>query len=210
MDCSPPGSSIHGIFQERILEWVATSFSRGSSQPRDQTHVSSVYCIGRWVLYPWAAWEVLSLLWSVLNRCMNTERALGTQRGKQLALAGEVGEGFTREDLIFKVGLEECAWGVKSSEMGAGHRKEGITGRGKKSCENAFWARLMVPETEARWVEGRILGVLEEGKWRNDAGHLVRVRWRNTRTHRKVTWPVLISIQKAVGLSLNSFQILNY
>ena len=34
MDCSPPGSSIHGIFQARVLEWVAISFSRGSSQPR--------------------------------------------------------------------------------------------------------------------------------------------------------------------------------
>ena len=40
MDCSLPGSSIHGIFQARILEWVAISFSRGSSQPRDQTQVS--------------------------------------------------------------------------------------------------------------------------------------------------------------------------
>ena len=37
MDCSPPGSSVHGIFQARILEWVAISFSRGSFQPRDQT-----------------------------------------------------------------------------------------------------------------------------------------------------------------------------
>ena len=35
MDCSPPGSSVHGISQERILEWVAISSSRGSSQPRD-------------------------------------------------------------------------------------------------------------------------------------------------------------------------------
>ena len=40
MDCSPPGSSVHEIFQARILEWVAISFSRGSSQPRDQTQVS--------------------------------------------------------------------------------------------------------------------------------------------------------------------------
>ena len=39
MDCSPPGSSIHGIFQARVLEWVAISFSRGSSWPRDQTQV---------------------------------------------------------------------------------------------------------------------------------------------------------------------------
>ena len=35
MDCNPPGSSVHEIFQARILEWVAISFSRGSSQPRD-------------------------------------------------------------------------------------------------------------------------------------------------------------------------------
>ena len=37
MDCSPPGSSVHGVLQARLLEWVAISFSRGSSQPRDQT-----------------------------------------------------------------------------------------------------------------------------------------------------------------------------
>ena len=39
MDCSLPGSSIHGIFQARVLEWVAIFFSRGSSQPRDRTQV---------------------------------------------------------------------------------------------------------------------------------------------------------------------------
>ena len=40
MGCSPPGSSVHGILQARILEWVAIPFSRGSSQPRDWTQVS--------------------------------------------------------------------------------------------------------------------------------------------------------------------------
>ena len=55
MDCSPLGSSVHGISQARILEWVAISYSRGSSWPRDQTHIS---CIGRRILYHWAAWEV--------------------------------------------------------------------------------------------------------------------------------------------------------
>ena len=39
VDCSPPGSSVHGILQAKILEWVAISFSRGSSHPRDQTRV---------------------------------------------------------------------------------------------------------------------------------------------------------------------------
>ena len=42
MDCSPPGSSVHGILQARILEWVAISFSRESSWPRDQTKVSRI------------------------------------------------------------------------------------------------------------------------------------------------------------------------
>ena len=42
MDSSPPGSSVHGIFQAWILEWVAISFSRGSSWPRDWTRVSRI------------------------------------------------------------------------------------------------------------------------------------------------------------------------
>ena len=40
VDCSPAGSSVHGISQARVLEWIAISFSRGSSQPRNQTHIS--------------------------------------------------------------------------------------------------------------------------------------------------------------------------
>ena len=51
MDCSPPGSSVHGILQARILEWVAIPSSRGSSQCRDWTHVSYVSCIGRRISY---------------------------------------------------------------------------------------------------------------------------------------------------------------
>ena len=55
MDCSPPDSSVHGIFQARILKWVAISFSRGSSPPRAQTRVSLVSCIaGRFfTTEPW-------------------------------------------------------------------------------------------------------------------------------------------------------------
>ena len=51
VDCSPPGSSVHGILQARILEWVAMPSSGGSSPPRDRTQVSYVSCIGRQVLY---------------------------------------------------------------------------------------------------------------------------------------------------------------
>ena len=49
MDSSPPGSSVHGIFQARIPQWAAISLSRGSSQYRDQTCVSF---IGRQILFP--------------------------------------------------------------------------------------------------------------------------------------------------------------
>ena len=48
---SPPGSSVHGIFQARILEWVALPSSRGSSWLRDQAHISYGSCIGRHILY---------------------------------------------------------------------------------------------------------------------------------------------------------------
>ena len=59
MDCSPPGSSVHGIFQARILEWAAISYSRVSSWPKNQTCVSCVSCIGRRVLYHRTTWEAL-------------------------------------------------------------------------------------------------------------------------------------------------------
>ena len=48
---------LSGIFQGRILEWVAISYSCGSSQPKDWTHISCVSCIGRQILYHWATWE---------------------------------------------------------------------------------------------------------------------------------------------------------
>ena len=57
MDSIPPGSSVHGIFQPRILEWVAISYSKGPSQPRDQTWISCISCIGRQILYHCATWE---------------------------------------------------------------------------------------------------------------------------------------------------------
>ena len=60
MDCSPPGSSIHGTSQARILEWVAISLPRESSQPSNQICAS---CIGRWILHHWATiWRFLKKL----------------------------------------------------------------------------------------------------------------------------------------------------
>ena len=64
MDCSLPGSSIHRILQARILEWVAISFSRGSSWPRDRTRVS---CIAGRFFTVWATREAYQFL-TLVNR----------------------------------------------------------------------------------------------------------------------------------------------
>ena len=75
VDCSPPGSSLHGILQARILEWVAISFSRGSSWPRDQTQVS---CIAGRRFNLWATREAQS---PVLNPCgLNSQIPLTSSR----------------------------------------------------------------------------------------------------------------------------------
>ena len=74
MDCSPPSSSVHRISQARILGWVAISYSRGSSQLRDWSHVSCVSCIGRWILYCWTTQEVLTA--TLLQNCELSELLL--------------------------------------------------------------------------------------------------------------------------------------
>ena len=56
MDCSLQGSSVYGILQASILEWVAVPFSRGSSHPSDRTSIS---CIGGWIFYHSDTWDVL-------------------------------------------------------------------------------------------------------------------------------------------------------
>ena len=71
VDCSPPGFSILGISQARILEWVAISFSRGSSWTRDWTWVS---CIGGWNLYHWDTFSSVAQSWLTLCNRMDCSR----------------------------------------------------------------------------------------------------------------------------------------
>ena len=68
--CSPPGSSVQGILQARILEWVALSSCRGSSQPRDRTCICYTSCIGRRVLYHWRHLDWIGLDCSVAQSCL--------------------------------------------------------------------------------------------------------------------------------------------
>ena len=99
VDCSLPGSSVHGIFQARMLERVAISFSRGSSQPRDQ---ACVFCgSSRWILYHCTTWEApkmililtfetLWYMWKMgkLAKKFNNQILLGCQwKGKIACLA---------------------------------------------------------------------------------------------------------------------------
>ena len=64
MDCNPPGSSVRGILQARILEKIAISSSRASSWLRNQTRVSCISCIDRWILYLFKSLFWMLLTWS--------------------------------------------------------------------------------------------------------------------------------------------------
>ena len=70
MDYSLPGSSVHGIFQAMVLEWIAISFSRGSSQTRDRTQVSRI--VDRrftvWATREVAALNLLTICWGDVSR----------------------------------------------------------------------------------------------------------------------------------------------
>ena len=71
LDCSLPASSAHEILQARLIDWIAVPSSRGSSWPRDQTHISYVSCIGKHVLYHWhhlRSWEYTEELY---KKCFN-------------------------------------------------------------------------------------------------------------------------------------------
>ena len=65
MDYSLPASSVHGILQARILEQVSIPFSRGSSIPKDQTHISCISCIGRQIFYHQTTWEAQPYLLTI-------------------------------------------------------------------------------------------------------------------------------------------------
>ena len=72
MDCSLPSSSLHGILEVKILEWVALPSSRGSSGHRDRICISHLSCIGRWALYHCATWEALWLREDTARRQLST------------------------------------------------------------------------------------------------------------------------------------------
>ena len=113
--CILSGSSVHGISQVRMLEWVAIYFSRGSSQPRDGTHVS---CIGRQILYHWANRETpcnqsvaaaaAKSLQPCLTLCDPIDGSLPGSSVHGIFQARDTGVGC--RCLLQKVKLEEYKW----------------------------------------------------------------------------------------------------
>ena len=95
MDCSLPGSSVHGVLQARILEWVTMSFSRGSSWPRDWTQVTRI--AGR-LFTVWATWEAhilhimiyityrVFILFQRITKCIITYAYIWNNPTKQITI----------------------------------------------------------------------------------------------------------------------------
>ena len=140
-DYSPLGSSLHGISQIRILEWVAISFSRGSSWPRDWTQVSSISCIDRWILYQWATREAPSSAIFLNNKIVNI-----------LVIHFFGGRGFPDSS----VGKESaCNAGDPGSIPGSGRS----TGEGIGYSLQYSWASLVallvknLPAIQETWVQ---------------------------------------------------------
>ena len=80
MDCSHQAPLVHGVFQARILEWAVISSSRGSSPPRDGTHVSSIL---RPILCRWATWETCATLQEKGKVALGKQWGQGVCRGPQ-------------------------------------------------------------------------------------------------------------------------------
>ena len=134
MDYSPPGSFVHGISQARILDWVAISFPRGSSWPKDQTCVSCISYIGRQILYCWASrmgWrikrtKVRRLVWWVgKNSCERTWRETGGQwsgnmRQRSHQRVRDIFRGLMHQDQ-----LSDFSWGLGKSVKNGGMFRRG-------------------------------------------------------------------------------------
>ena len=110
LDCRLPGSSVHGILQARVLEWVAISYSRGSSWPMDGSQVS--YIAGRFFTF-WATGEAqLQILWRKLSkRLFHLYLKSGIDDSVRYALSFKTHD-FKKELLNLSEQYNQNAWNV--------------------------------------------------------------------------------------------------
>ena len=134
-DYSLQGSSVRGISQERILEWVTSSYSRGSSWPRDQTHIS---CTGKWAVYHWATWEAPVQHWMMSENTTLRERSLTQKSTKYMVM------------IIRKLRTS------KVTEMS--YSSSGVVSRRQADCKGARedvlepWTHFTCFEVMVRWI----------------------------------------------------------
>ena len=115
MDCISPGSSVHGILQARVLEWVAIPFSRGSSRSRDRTRAS---CIAGRFLTIWALCFKGNLLISTLSSFFSEPDWLNffknnkkySPRGKRIPLKNFISSIYKNPHLMQKIGTYKKEW----------------------------------------------------------------------------------------------------
>ena len=188
MDCNPPSSSVHGISQARILEWVAISFSSGSSWTRDQTHVS---CIGRWILYHWATWEALMSIYNIY-KCYKGGKKERTTIVMRENFTKSTTEGLSQ--LSFPWGLEAKWREGRGNSLGKdpsrGHAwpfwgTARTTGGGNRMCgrEGKWWGESHCHTHSCTPVD--ILHLTGEGWWISQAAE-GRTVWT---TVRPKSWP---------------------
>ena len=111
VDCIPPGSSVHGNSQARMLNWVAISFSRGSS--RDWTHISWASWIGRQILYHWDTWEAIGIscisCYFCMKKCNHVHACNTADRHKNEEIGSLVGNSGCRTGMGGRLSLD-TAW----------------------------------------------------------------------------------------------------
>ena len=128
-DCNPPGSSVHGISQVRILDWDAISFSRGSLWPKDQTCISCVFGIDGWILYRWATGENPFVEVEVVYICVSKARMIAggvkvvhpqfySESSQVIKENRQVGYFYLKERISQKVCCLLNTIAVKTSNMG--------------------------------------------------------------------------------------------
>ena len=158
MDCSLPGSSVHGIFQTRILEWFAISFSRESSPPTDQTRVL-LHC--RQILTNWATAEkVKNLLEMKETRVQFLGWEVPLEKGMAIhssILAWRIPWG-EKPGRLQSVGLQRVGhnWATNTHYVQVGKMMARIPWLPESRCHFLWWPQLLLRPIPTGWVTKEI------------------------------------------------------
>ena len=171
VDCNSPGSSVHGVLQARILEWVAISSSRASSWPRDQTQVSCTAgrffyqgsCIAEAMVFPIVvygceSWTVNKAEWWRIDAfelwCWRRLlRVPSTARRSNQSILMEISPGYSLEGLMLKLKLQSFGhlmWRADSLEKTL--MLGGIGGRRKRGWHKMRWLDGITDSMDVSWV----------------------------------------------------------